>query len=62
MLFQKQSTKGAFKHRRPKIIKHVKKEKNLQWSAKPERPLGVCADVNKNDTPPQTLPRKHKEC
>ena len=35
---------------------------NLQWSAKTETPLVVCMKVNKNDTPPQTLPRKHQDC
>ena len=28
---------------------------------KTERPLAVCITINKNDTPLQTLPRKHQE-
>ena len=38
-------------------IGEVKTEEKL----KTERPLDVCMTINKNDTPPQTLLRKHQE-
>ena len=44
-----------------KITEEEKKEKNLNWVAKTERPLTVCLTRIKNDTPPQTVSRKHQE-
>ena len=45
----------------PKIIE-ARKEKTYCRVQKTERPLTVCITINnKNDTPLQTLPRKHQQ-
>ena len=42
-------------------IEEAKKEKTCNGVQKTERPLVVDITINKNDTPPQTLPRRHLE-
>ena len=51
-------TEGTFTAAQ-KITEEARKEKTCSGVQKTERPLAVYIMINKNDTPPQTLPRKH---
>ena len=61
ILFQMQSPKGASKFSRPKITEEARKEKTCSGMQKTEEPLALNITINRNDTPPQTLPRKYQE-
>ena len=43
------------------IIEEARKEETCSGVQKTERPLAVYITINKNDTPPQTLPRRYLE-
>ena len=51
-----QSPKGAFKRSPQKITEEVRKENTYSGAQKTERLLAVNITINKNYTPPQTLP------
>ena len=42
-----------------KITEVARKERTCSGVQKTDRPLAVYITINKNDTPPQTLPRRH---
>ena len=42
-----------------KITEEARKEKTCNGVQKTERPLAVNIAINKNDTPPRTLPEKY---
>ena len=50
-----------FSNTASQITEEARKEKTCSGVQKTERPLAVYVTINKNDTPPQTLPRRHLE-